>query len=52
MSIDVNTANRGWNVVVTATRAGTTRIIYSAYIVNPAYITMFATTADVGTNEV
>ena len=43
-SIDVNKQARGWNVKVTATHASTIRTIYSAYIVNPAYIAKFATT--------
>lgn len=43
-TIDVDTTARGWNVKVVGTLLPTSGTIYSAYIVNPAFVDEFATT--------
>ena len=42
-TIDVDTTARGWNVKVVSTLTPTSGTIYSAYIVNPAFVDDFAT---------
>ena len=43
-TIDVDTTVRGWNVKVVSTILPTSGTIYSAYIVNPAFVDDFVTT--------